>query len=115
MRSKQILEFQLKKAPELDLNLSDRGLTCLYFKERFVSAKNVNLSKNQLRSVDSLLPYLQSCKRLCLDENLIENISGFEPNSALQEVSIRRTPLAENLSAIQDLQAKCPSIKIVFE
>ena len=115
MRSKQILELQLKNSTKLDLNLSDRALTCLYFKEQFLAVKNVDLSKNKLKSVESLLPYLKSCKQLNLDDNLIENISGFEANSSLEKVSVRRTPLAENLTALQNLQAKFPSIEIIFE
>ena len=115
MRSKQILELQLKNSTKLDLNLSNRALTCLYFKEQFLAVKNVDLSKNKLKSVESLLPYLKSCKQLNLDDNLIENIQGFEANSSVEKVSVRRTPLAENLTAVQNLQAKFPSVEIIFE
>ena len=104
----------MDNSPELDIDLSDQALTCLYFKERFLASKNVDLSKNKLKSVESLLPYLKSCKRVNLDDNLIENIRGFDPNAAL-EVSIRRTQFAENLNAVQNSQSKCPSIKIIFE
>ena len=115
MRSKQIIKFKLANSPGLDIDLSNQALTCLYFKERFLASKNVDLSKNLLKSVESLLPYLKSCKRLNLDDNLIENITGFDPNAALEEVSIRRTPFAENLTAVQSLQEMCPSVKIIFE
>ena len=116
MRSKSCLEMRLKDELCLELDLSGQGLTRVYFKERLANIQSLNLSNNKLTSVDALLPYLIECRQLNLDDNLIEKIDdGFDRNSRLEEVSIRRTPLAQNVSAVEALRSRYPSIKVIVD
>ena len=107
MRSRQSLEVCLKD-PKFALDLSSRDLTRIYFKERLSICRVVDLSKNKLSSVDGLLPYLVNCTRLCLDENLVSSLDGFRETAPIEEVSIRHTPLAENLTALEGLKLRFP-------
>ncbi len=108
--------MRLKEELSLELDLSGQDLTRVYFKERLANIESLNLSKNKLKSIDALLPYLIECRRLNLDDNLIENIDdGFDQNSSLQEVSICRNPLAQNLSAVEALRTRIPSVKFIIE
>ncbi len=108
--------MRLKDELSLELDLSGQDLTRVYFKERLAIVQSLNLSSNNLKSVDALLPYLVECRRLNLDDNLIEKIDeGINLNSSLVEVSIRQTPLAQNLSAIEALRLRFPSIKFIVD
>ena len=71
----------------------------------------IDLAKNKLLSVDTLVAYLINCENLCLDDNPISSLSGFRDGTRLQEVSICRTPLSENVDALQSLRLRYPSIK----
>jgi hypothetical protein len=71
-------------------------------------------SRNLLTSVDTLLPYLISCQRLCLDENLIADIDATAAD-CLQEISVRKTPLAQNPARLRELSDKFPSIRFVAQ
>ena len=44
------------------LDVSGKGLTCVYFKEILAFFRSINLSNNQLKCVKSLVPYLLQCK-----------------------------------------------------
>ncbi len=116
MRSKSCLEMRLKDELSLELDLSGQDLTRVYFKECLAIVQSLNISNNNLKSVDALLPYLLECRRLNLDNNLIEKIDeGIDLNSSLVEVSIRQTPLAQNLSAVEALRLRFPSIKFIVD
>ena len=108
--------MRLKDELCIELDLSGQDLTRVYFKERLANIQSLNLSNNKLTSVDALLPYLIECRQLNLDDNLIEKIDdGFDQNSRLEEVSIRRTPLAQNVSAVEALRSRYPSIKVIVD
>ena len=51
------------------LDLSGKGLTCVYFKEILAFFQRIDLSNNNLKCVRSLEPYLLQCKELILDGN----------------------------------------------
>ena len=114
MRSRKILEAALKD-PSPDRDLSGLGLTRIYFKERLAVCRRVDLSKNKLSSVDTLSAYLLNCETLCLDDNPISSFGEFREGTPLREVSIRRTPLAENLDALLGLRTRHPSIKFIVD
>ena len=116
MRSKSCLDRRLKDELSLELDLSGQDLSRVYFKERLAIVQSLNLSNNSLKSVDALLPYLVECQQLNLDDNLIEEINeGIDCNSSFKEVSIRRTPLAQNLSAVEALRSRFPSVKFIVD
>jgi Leucine-rich repeat (LRR) protein len=115
MRSKKCLELRLKDSIGLDLDLSGQGLTRIYYKERLCTFQKIDFSKNKLKNVDTLLPYLIDSRKLNFDENLIESVEGFDQNASLEEISIRKTPLAQNLSAVQQLRSRYPCLKIIPE
>ena len=58
------------------LDVSGKGLTCVYFKEVLAFFRRINLSNNHLKSVKSLVPYLLQCKELKLDGNHISDDLG---------------------------------------
>ena len=58
------------------LDVSGKGLTCVYFKEVLAFFRSINLSNNHLKSVKSLVPYLLQCKELKLDGNHISDDLG---------------------------------------
>ena len=115
MRSKKCLELCLKDSIGLELDLSGQGLTRIYYKERLSTFQKIDFSKNKLKNVDTLLPYLIDSRKLNFDENLIESVEGFDQNASLEEISIRKTPLAQNLSAVQQLRSRYPCLKIISE
>merc|ERR1712156_901296 len=70
-RSKCIVDKALKNAIGKNdcLDLSGKGLTCVYFKEILAFFQRIDLSINNLKCVRSLEPYLLQCKELILDGN----------------------------------------------
>ena len=68
-----------------------------YFKELFAFANSINLTKNNLKSVDALLPYLINCQELFLDDNLvIQNDGGKIQNISLKTLSIKTNPISND-------------------
>ena len=59
------------------IDLSGRLLSSVYFKQYFCLIQDLDLSSNQLKSIDNVLPYLVECKTLNVDNNLIEDITHF--------------------------------------
>ena len=55
------------------LDVSGKGLTCVYFKEVLAFFRSINLSNNHLKYVKSLVPYLLQCNELKLDGNHISD------------------------------------------
>jgi len=54
----------------MKLDLSKKGLTVVYFKHLLSVAKEIDLSYNDLKSVEGILPYLIECEKL--------NLEGYE-------------------------------------
>ena len=115
MRSKKCLEIRLEESKSLELDLSGQDLTRIYYKSRLAAFQVIDFSVNKLKNIDNLLPYLIDSRKLNFDENLIESVVGFDQNLSLEEISIRKTPLAQNLSAVQELQSRYPSLTIISE
>lgn len=79
------------------IDLSNKGLTSVsYFKELFAFANSINLTKNNLKSVDALLPYLINCRELFLDDNVIQNDGGKIQNISLKTLSIKTNPISND-------------------
>ena len=51
------------------VDLSNRDLSSLHYRERLAFAEVLDLSRNNLRSVAPLMPYLRSCRKLILSWN----------------------------------------------
>ena len=68
-RSKVIIANVFEANPNSDeINLSNQGLTSLaYSGQLFAFIQKLNISKNDLKSVKPILPYLINCKELLLD------------------------------------------------
>jgi hypothetical protein len=107
-----ILEFLLQDFNSI-VDLSGQNLTCVYFKERLCSAKEINLNHNKLKSVDTLLPYLQNCEKLLLNGNPIETFGQVGASSNLKEVHLKDTPLSKNDSELKCIRETYPSISFI--
>lgn len=76
LRSKFIIENYLDTVsdtaiPVGTVDLSNRDLTCLHYRERLAFAEVLDLSGNNLSTVAALLPYLRSCRKLILASNCL--------------------------------------------
>ena len=99
-RSKFIIQSVLSNNNSGDhIDLSNQGLTSVSnFKELFAFANSINLTKNNLKSVDALLPYLISCQELFLDDNDIQNIDRSSIGKSLESLSIKSNPISNDVS-----------------
>ena len=99
-RSKVIIQRALSNNNSGDhIDLSNQGLTSVSnFKELFAFANSINLTKNNLKSVDALLPYLISCQELFLDDNDIQNIDRSSIGKSLESLSIKSNPISNDVS-----------------
>ena len=70
-RSKVIIDNVFSTDPNRkEIDLSNQGLTSVaYFNQLFAFAHKLNISKNDIKSVKSLMPYLVNCKVLHSDFN----------------------------------------------
>lgn len=112
MRSKVILEFLLQDYASI-VDLSCQNLTCIYFKERLCAAKEINLTSNKLKLIETLLPYLVCCEKLILDGNLIESFAKVGVSSKVKEVHLKDTPLSKNVAELNRAREAFPSINFV--
>ena len=74
LRSKFIMENYLDTVsdtaiPVGTVDLSNRDLSSLHYRERLAFVEVLDLSRNNLRSVAPLMPYLRSCRKLILSWN----------------------------------------------
>ena len=65
----EITEFYRAYPGSSEIDLSNKGLTKVYFRPLLALATSVNLSSNRLKSVQGLVPYLVQCRKLHLDGN----------------------------------------------
>ncbi len=68
-RSKVVAEKYSMQCLNGCIDLKARGLTCLYFKERFAFYQRIELANNPIRGLKNLIPYLRQCKELVVDED----------------------------------------------
>ena len=97
------------------LDVSGKGLTCLYFKEVLAFFRRINLSNNHLKSVKSLVPYLLQCKELKLDGNHIsDDLGDLSGLQALQtSVSLKSNPVCDNSDVIDKLKNQLNNITVL--
>jgi hypothetical protein len=77
LRSKFALEHALDTCatvPTGSLDLSGLGLTSIHFIERLSWVEELDLSGNQLTSVDAFLPFLTRCKAIKLNGNPLSSL-----------------------------------------
>ena len=97
------------------LDLSNKGLTCLYFKERLAFFQKIDLSNNGLKSVRTLMPYLLQCRTLILDGNCLSLPTGTTPEDAMsilgdlndseiQYVSLKSNPICDSSVLVEKLK-----------
>lgn len=127
-RSRFIIENQLKSETfsiTSCANLSNRGLSCIYYHQYFSLVKELDLSSNRIRSVDGFLPYLIECESLILDDNLIDNLQhngGTEHKSSekllggqkLKRLSLKRNPIAQDKDMIAKIQDSTLNKIVIF-
>ena len=94
-RSKSIIQKVFCNNDNDDqVDLSNQELTSVsYFKELFAFSHKINLSNNQLKSVDTLLPYLINCQVLILDNNEIQKMEQNLLKHSLATLSLKSNPL----------------------
>ena len=88
------------------LDVSGKGLTSVYFKEVLAFFRRIDLSKNHLKCVKSLVPYLLECRELVLDGNRISDdlgdVSGLQ--TLQTSVSLKSNPVCDNKDVIDKLK-----------
>lgn len=117
-RSKLIVENYLKSETFSNaslVNLSNRGLSCIYYPQYFCLVKEIDLSSNRITSINGFLPYLIECESLILDDNLIEDIAyngDSEKHSdgniiggqKLKRLSLKRNPISQDENMVSKIQ-----------
>jgi geranylgeranyl transferase type-2 subunit alpha len=122
-RSKAIVEQTLRQVcgakvegGGTEIDLCNKGLTTVYYKERLAFMTKVNLSGNMLKNVDSLLPYLLKCQELILDNNEIHKINNIPLSSCcgkkLKYLSLKSNPICDNGEAVAELKCKVTNVII---
>ena len=96
------------------VNLSDKGLSSIYHPQYFCLVQEIDLTSNKITSVEGLLPYLIECKKLILDDNLIEEldyIDSFDENDQtrrigknLKMLSLKKNPIVANDAVINKVK-----------
>ena len=72
-RSKCIIDKVFKDTNGDAVDLSDSNLTSIYFPEKFAFFRRVNLSRNALKTLKTLKPYLINCEELLVEGNPLED------------------------------------------
>merc|ERR1712141_606346 len=115
-KSRFIIENQLISGAWVSslVSLSDKGLSSIYHPQFFCLVQEIDLTSNKITSVEGLLPYLIECKKLILDDNLIEEldyIDSFDENDQtrrigknLKMLSLKRNPIVANDAVINKVK-----------
>lgn len=73
-KSKILVEKELSKRNFDCLDLCNRNLSCVYFKEEMAFYDRIDLSGNKLSSLKNLMPYLTHCNQIVVDEAIGKNV-----------------------------------------
>ena len=101
-RSKCIVAKALEEASENEqdvLDLSSKGLTCVYFKERLAFFKKIDLSDNHIKCINSAVAYFKECEELILDKNQLTDLKVEGLPVHLKTLSMKYNPVCDNTIA----------------
>ncbi|XP_033311092.1 geranylgeranyl transferase type-2 subunit alpha isoform X1 [Bombus bifarius] len=113
LRSKYIIEYKISELwnieedqeTEIEIDLSGLNLTTLSNNEYLSFFEQINLSANYLSHSLNQLSLLQSCRKLSLSSNQMENLKEFPMLQNLEVLSLRNNKL-NNLEEILQLLTK---------
>ncbi len=116
-KSKVLLENQItSQLAKKDLDASKMGLTKAYYKERLASFSKIDLSGNQLSSLD-FLPYALNCKELVIDDNQIEGVkdvlSPKQSLPSLKTLSLKNNPITDDEEGLRVLSEKLHPVQVI--
>lgn len=95
---------------ELDLNLSDSGITEVPLPPHAASVHRLDLTNNQLRSFDALR-HFSSLAELVLDKNELESLEALPAIPHLSILWLNNNSLSDLNQTIDTISSRCPNLE----